>query len=296
MKRERLQMETCGNAEYGRLVKEEYPSPSSRIPYNVVVEWSPPRSEGIAEALSSPSPLETEETDPKKNSIAALLGMSGQSGRRSSLSDSQVSTSTFSPKMELPCIDNISNREGSHSQMFPENRSTSMPTAPSQTPLAEKNLSQRTVEDLPSSSEQEHPICTHSLVEGNISVNSVIHIHTCEDNATSGSELSVLDEFATLLSGAGHIPQANFGNLPSKKASSSDTQECETIEELFRSVEDPSDGREMTLEEIEGENLDKLTEKTVEAYNKQNFVTRGFLAKLPALQHTYLVGFTKQIQ
>ena len=257
----------------------------------MVVEWSPPRSEGIAEALSSPSPLETEETDPQKKSIAALLGMSSQSGSRSSLSDSQLSASTFSPGMELPSIDNVSNTEGSHSQLYPEELPVCMQTMPSQMSLAEKNLFQHTEEDPTMCSTQEHSICTHSLFDGNTTVNPAIQIDACEDNTPSGSQLSVLDEFATLLSGACHIPQARCGDFSSKESNS---QECETIEELFRSVEGPSVDRPMTLEEIEEENLDKLTEKTVEAYNKQNFVTRGFLAKLPDVQHTYLVGCTSQ--
>ena len=104
LKKKELQMETWRSAECKRLVKEECPSPSSRIPDNVVVEWSPPRSEGLAEALSSPSPLETDEIDPKKNSIAALMGMSGQSRRHSSLSDSQILLPQHSPRNHLPLI------------------------------------------------------------------------------------------------------------------------------------------------------------------------------------------------
>ena len=36
-------------------------------------------------------------------------------------------------------------------------------------------------------------------------------------------------------------------------------------------------------------NLDKLTDLATDAYYKQNFVTRGFLAKLPGYQHNYMV-------
>ena len=281
-------METWRSAECKRLVKEECPSPSSRIPDNVVVEWSPPRSEGLAEALSSPSPLETDEIDPKKNSIAALMGMSGQSRRRSSLSESQISASTFSS--ESPSTDTVSNSERSNCQMYPEELPIYMPTVPSEIPPVEKNLFQHKEEDLSSCSGHEHSFFTGLSSQESITVNTVTSPQI--STTTPGSHLSVLDGFATLLRGTNHITLAGYENLPTRKGGNSGTQECETIEELFRSVEGPSDHRDITLSKIEEEDFDKLTEKTIEVYNKQNFVTRGFLAKLPDLQHTYLVGFT----
>ncbi len=35
--------------------------------------------------------------------------------------------------------------------------------------------------------------------------------------------------------------------------------------------------------------LDKIIEQTIEAFDRQNFLTKGFLAKVPEMQYNFLV-------
>ena len=62
------------------------------------------------------------------------------------------------------------------------------------------------------------------------------------------------------------------------------------IDDLFDYINNPVDELDLALSMVAGDDFDRLIEDTIEAFDKQNFVTRGFLAKLPELQHRFLVG------
>ena len=73
------------------------------------------------------------------------------------------------------------------------------------------------------------------------------------------------------------------------KGLSTEKQDCDSIQSLFKSVQHPADALDIALAKADEENLDKLIDQTIEAFDKQNFLTRGFLAKVPDYQHKFLV-------
>ena len=73
------------------------------------------------------------------------------------------------------------------------------------------------------------------------------------------------------------------------KGFSTEKQDCESVESLFNSIRHPADALDIALAKADDENLSKLIDQTIEAFDKQNFLTRGFLAKLPDYQHRFLV-------
>ncbi len=76
------------------------------------------------------------------------------------------------------------------------------------------------------------------------------------------------------------------------KGFKTEKQDCDSIETLFKSVQRPADALDIALADANSgdENLDKLIDQTIEAFDKQNFLTRGFLAKMPDYQHRFLVS------
>ncbi len=73
------------------------------------------------------------------------------------------------------------------------------------------------------------------------------------------------------------------------KGFTTEKQDCNSIRDLFQSIQHPADALDIALAKAADENLDKLIDQTIEAFDKQNFLTRGFLAKMPDYQHRFLV-------
>ena len=73
------------------------------------------------------------------------------------------------------------------------------------------------------------------------------------------------------------------------KGFTTEKQDCDSILSLFSSIQHPADALDIALARADDENLNKLIDQTIEAFDKQNFLTRGFLAKMPDYQHKFLV-------
>ena len=73
------------------------------------------------------------------------------------------------------------------------------------------------------------------------------------------------------------------------KGFNTEKQDCDSISSLFSSIQHPADALDIALARADDENLNKLIDQTIEAFDKQNFLTRGFLAKMPDYQHKFLV-------
>ena len=73
------------------------------------------------------------------------------------------------------------------------------------------------------------------------------------------------------------------------KGFNTEKQDCDSLLSLFSSIQHPADALDIALARADDENLNKLIDQTIEAFDKQNFLTRGFLAKMPDYQHKFLV-------
>ena len=109
---------------------------------------------------------------------------------------------------------------------------------------------------------------------------------SCSDGTTPiPIATSALDELHALLNrfkNAGNISQTKRHNLKVPDA------DC-GARALFETEDDPTDVLNFALAKADEENLEKLAEQAITAYDRQNFLTKGFLSKIPGYQHTYLV-------
>ena len=137
-----------------------------------------------------------------------------------------------------------------------------------------------------------------SQILGNSSVSSTQASSTSEillnlnnsDQPSDTNSQSVIDKLLglkTLFKDPKHTTEFKTDYL---KGFSTEKQDCESIITLFNSIQHPADALDIALARADDENLSKLIDQTIEAFDKQNFLTRGFLAKLPDYQHRFLVG------
>ena len=69
----------------------------------------------------------------------------------------------------------------------------------------------------------------------------------------------------------------------------------ESVEGFLKSISSPASDFDETLGNEDDGTLDKLIERTIDAFGLSNNMTRGYLAKIPEYQHKFLVGFNVNI-
>lgn len=81
----------------------------------------------------------------------------------------------------------------------------------------------------------------------------------------------------------------NFLSEQVSTFSGSGDVEFDTVNTLLDLIDGPLDILDITLPTTDEDNLEKAIDQTIEAFDKQNFLTRGFLAKMPNYQQKFLV-------
>ena len=113
--------------------------------------------------------------------------------------------------------------------------------------------------------------------------------NSCEEQEGSQNSQAMLDKLLglkTLFKDPTNTTEFKTDYL---KGFNTEKQDCDSLLSLFSSIQHPADALDIALARADDENLNRLIDQTIEAFDKQNFLTRGFLAKMPDYQHKFLV-------